>query len=133
MKSPPDVSEVAHDYSPCRDRTLTGTSVEISTKPAKQVTFGEANDYGDHYEMYEDTVEASKRDYYSLDQVGESSTAATDTYQGEHTEYTPEVDILANAPKGPRLSAAIQPRIKDTRQKPSLTLPQFRWSNPRRC
>ncbi|EHA57197.1 hypothetical protein MGG_09196 [Pyricularia oryzae 70-15] len=64
---------------------------EISTKPAKQVTFGEANDYGDHYEMYEDTVEASKRDYYSLDQVGESSTAATDTYQGEHTEYTPEV------------------------------------------
>ncbi|KAH8842054.1 hypothetical protein MCOR27_007198 [Pyricularia oryzae] len=88
---------------------------ETSTKPAKQVTFGEANDYGDHYEMYEDTVEASKRDYYSLDQVGESSTAATDTYQGEHTEYTPEVDILANAPKGPRLSAAIQPRIKDTR------------------
>ncbi|KAI6371207.1 hypothetical protein MCOR25_003982 [Pyricularia grisea] len=99
--------EEEHDYEEPAE-------LEAHTKPSKQVTFGETNDYEGHQydgyqaEDYDTGREASKREYYSMDTVGESSTAAINTYQ--------EVDdVLANAPKGPRISGSKQPRIVDSR------------------
>ncbi|TLD24883.1 hypothetical protein PspLS_05650 [Pyricularia sp. CBS 133598] len=88
---------------------------DTHTKSPKQVTFGETNDYAGQYnetyqrEEYEDAVDASQGDYYLQDQVGESSTAAVDPYQDT------EVDILALAPKGPKISGTKQPHVTDSR------------------